>query len=337
MNAEIEQLGFKPWNSPQPHVVILGAGASKAAFLKGDGNGKLLPLMNDLPIILGDDWKRLVKDSHAPDEDFETQFSWIKTNGNFKEQLSLIEFTIGRYFQSLELPQQPTIYDHLVLGLRRQDVIATFNWDPLLLMAHKRNRNVGTLPDIRFLHGCVSFATCLDHDVLGSPAEDCPQCGKTLVGGKMLFPDGQKDYAEDAVIQRDWNEVGKKLSEAFHLTIFGYAGPASDFKAKELLLQSWVEAPLRDLSHVEIINTEDSAKSRERWAKFIPYQHDMLFSTFWESSIAKFPRRTAEWKLQASINGIPSDEIGPCEAASLTELQAWYSRLAREEIKQLKH
>ena len=32
----------------RPHVVILGAGASAAAFPKGDRNGRRLPLMDDL-------------------------------------------------------------------------------------------------------------------------------------------------------------------------------------------------------------------------------------------------------------------------------------------------
>ena len=31
-----------------PHVVILGAGASKAAFLTGEANGKKVPVMNEL-------------------------------------------------------------------------------------------------------------------------------------------------------------------------------------------------------------------------------------------------------------------------------------------------
>ena len=37
----------------EPHVVILGAGASKAAFRHGDANGRSVPLMNELPEILG--------------------------------------------------------------------------------------------------------------------------------------------------------------------------------------------------------------------------------------------------------------------------------------------
>lgn len=37
----------------KPHVVILGAGASYAAFPNGDKNGKKLPLMNNFVETLG--------------------------------------------------------------------------------------------------------------------------------------------------------------------------------------------------------------------------------------------------------------------------------------------
>ena len=37
----------------RPHLVVLGAGASRAAFPDGDKNGKRLPLMADLVDTLG--------------------------------------------------------------------------------------------------------------------------------------------------------------------------------------------------------------------------------------------------------------------------------------------
>lgn len=37
----------------RPHVVLLGAGASRAACPTGDANGKLLPLMADFVDVLG--------------------------------------------------------------------------------------------------------------------------------------------------------------------------------------------------------------------------------------------------------------------------------------------
>jgi hypothetical protein len=320
-----------PFCAPQPHVVILGAGASKAAFLDGDRNGKSIPLLDDLPDIIGEPWKELVIEARPPFLGFESQYSWIKSRQTFSEKLLKIEELVYQYFNSLEILDCPTIYDYLVLGLQKKDVIATFNWDPFLMLAYRRNRTIAKLPDIRFLHGCVAFATCPQHDILGSPSEKCPECEEALVQSQLFFPEQEKDYTKDALIQRDWLEVTKKLKNAFHLTIYGYAGPVTDYKARELLLDGWKEAPLKKSSHVEIINIEDEQKLRENWAEFIPFFHDMITNEFWSSTIARWPRRTAEYKLSASRYGIPAEYLGPFRTDSLQELQHWFSELAESE------
>ena len=177
----------------------------------------------------------------------------------------------------------------------------------------------------------MAFATCRQHDILGSPSEKCPKCDKALVQGQLFFPEQEKDYTKDALIHRDWEQVTKKLKDAFHLTIYGYAGPATDYKARELLLDGWKEAPLKEGSHVEIINIEDEHKLRENWKEFIPYYHDMIYKEFWHSTIARWPRRTAEYKLSASRYGIPAEHLGPFRTDSLQELQHWFSELAESE------
>lgn len=45
---EIKQIKME-----KPHVVVLGAGASYAAFPKGDKNGVKLPIMNNFVDVLG--------------------------------------------------------------------------------------------------------------------------------------------------------------------------------------------------------------------------------------------------------------------------------------------
>ena len=55
-----------------PHLVILGAGASRAACPNGDKNGKKLPLMRDLGEVL--DINSIVKD-------YDLRFD----DGNFEE------------------------------------------------------------------------------------------------------------------------------------------------------------------------------------------------------------------------------------------------------------
>lgn len=40
---------------------------------------------------------------------------------------NILENKIIDYFTNLKLPETPTFYDHLILCLRKKDVIATFN------------------------------------------------------------------------------------------------------------------------------------------------------------------------------------------------------------------
>ena len=294
-----------------PHVVILGAGASKAAFGRGDANRRLVPLMNELPEVLGDPWRELVESASVAGVGFETQFTRLHESPTHRGDLHEIEGMLLDYFSSLSLPEHPTIYDYLVLGLRQKDVIATFNWDPFLMLAHVRNRAVAELPEIRFLHGCVRYASCPDHDVLGQPGEYCGMCRNALVQSSIIFPHHEKDYARDGIIARDWAFVEERLKAAFHLTIFGYSGPATDYKAKELLLGGWKRTPMWRFSHVEIIDLGDTDELRQNWREFIPFHHDMVVGSFWESTIARWPRRTAEYKTAASLYGTVSERIGP--------------------------
>ena len=127
----------QPIDNPRPHVVILGAGASRAAFPQGDARGRMLPLLNDLvgAVGLDEEWSRLLKLANPPPGTFEEQYSWCKSSGHFVAELMTIEERIVAYFSTLELPQTPTVYDHLILGLRPQDIVASFNWDPLLMMS----------------------------------------------------------------------------------------------------------------------------------------------------------------------------------------------------------
>ena len=124
----------------KPHVVVLGAGASKAAFLNGDASGNQLPVMNDLVKKIG--LNSLLKNSGIdPTENFETIYSRL-TDNDIKVQ---IEEQIANYFSKLELPKTVTIYDQLLLSLREKDSIFTFNWDPFLFDAYQRNRDFASM------------------------------------------------------------------------------------------------------------------------------------------------------------------------------------------------
>lgn len=76
-----------------PHVVILGAGASRAAFPHGDANGKQVPLLADLPDCLG--LRVSISSAGFSDaEDFESIYDKLATSGCCPELQAEIESRI---------------------------------------------------------------------------------------------------------------------------------------------------------------------------------------------------------------------------------------------------
>jgi len=125
-------------------MVVLGAGASRATCPRGDANGKLLPLMNDFAKILS--LEGLFRSwSIDPNQNFESIFSDLYQRKE-TTKINQIQEAVEAYFGDLELSDTPTIYDHLVLSLRKHDLIATFNWDPLLIYAYRRSSQARTGP-----------------------------------------------------------------------------------------------------------------------------------------------------------------------------------------------
>jgi hypothetical protein len=64
-----------------PHVVILGAGASRACCMKGDRHGRKLPLMNDFVDCVGIE-DLICKSGHDPSINFEAIYSRIHRDGD---------------------------------------------------------------------------------------------------------------------------------------------------------------------------------------------------------------------------------------------------------------
>lgn len=104
-----------------------------------------------------------------------------------------LEKRLYQYFESLELTDEPTIYDLLILSLTEKDVIATFNWDPLLLQAYIRCYSItDNLPHILCLHGNVAMGYCEEHGEFGIKTANCPICKRKLSPTKLLYPVAQK-------------------------------------------------------------------------------------------------------------------------------------------------
>src|SRR5437763_1280292 len=91
----------------RPHVVILGAGCSRAAFPNGDANGLKLPLMCDFLDILTPVRDLLESVGvQTSGRNFEEAYSEIVADG--RRDLCLeVEALIYHYFSALRLPYHP--------------------------------------------------------------------------------------------------------------------------------------------------------------------------------------------------------------------------------------
>jgi hypothetical protein len=299
-----QEVGQYSWN--RPHVVLLGAGASRATCPAGDKHQKVLPLMADFAEAIGIR-TLLERLGLHPWNNFEELFSdlWARNQvGALKE----IEGAIETYFRSLELPDIPTIYDYLVLSLRSQDLIATFNWDPLLILAYRRSLSAGlSLPRLAFLHGNVGVGYCAKDRVSGMAGLRCRHCKQPYERTRLLYPIKQKNYSSDPFIADAWRLLKWHLEDAFMITIFGYSGPKTDQEAISAMDAAWGGSHQRDMEQTAfIIGPNDSEKDlRDHWDRFVFSHHYEVQKGFYDSWIARHPRRTGEaYRTNASMRNL---------------------------------
>ena len=317
----------------RPHLVLVGAGASRAAFPDGDANGRPLPLMNDIVPLLGlgssfDDfgvqWKG---------ENFEDLYARISTDPRYSQLREAIEKSIELYFSNIELPPEPTIYDFLVLSLRAHDVIATFNWDPFLIKAWRRNyKKVPTLPKLLFLHGNVLSAFCEKDHIKGVSGARCSKCGELFVPLKLLYPVRTKNYTSDPGIVSMWKDFKLVMTDALFLTIFGYGAPESDKAAIDILSWAWGTPDQRFFEQIEIIDIRPKNEIRDKWDRFIHSHHYDVVSGFSNSWLANHPRRTVEAYYAQYIEAkFVEGNALPIKATNLEEVWSWFEGLSIHE------
>lgn len=315
----------------KPHVVILGAGASRACCPTGDRSGKSLPLMADFSSKLGledllNSW------GIDPNQNFEDIFSKLYNQQEFGKTKEL-EGIIRSYFNSLELPDTPTIYDHLVLSLRKTDYIATFNWDPFLIQAVRRNGGSRfKAPNLLFLHGCVSVGFCKEHDQRGLSGGFCKICKSHYQESPLLYPIGNKDYAKNYFIASEWECLKWALKNAFMLTIFGYSGPKTDKAAIAAMKEAWGDVNQRYMEQTAFITLQSDDEITSNWQQFIHTHHYEIQNNFYDSWLAKHPRRTGEAHLNQFYEGkFISDNPIP-KGLDFPNLWQWYQQFKRAEL-----
>ncbi|MCR5517040.1 MAG: hypothetical protein K6F17_00535 [Lachnospiraceae bacterium] len=203
-----------------------------------------------------------------------------------------------------KLPDTPTIYDYLVMGLTRKDLIATFNWDPFLVQAIGRAmRYTDNVPQVAFLHGNVAVGYCKEDNIMGNVGQLC-KCGSQLEPMKLLFPIKNKDYNSDIAIQKSWKTLSNALEVAYMVTIFGYSAPKSDYEAVKMLKKAWGSVEDRNMEEIELIDIREEDDVIESWNQFIHTHHYSYHKSFFDSTIAKCPRRSCEATFDRLMNCI---------------------------------
>lgn len=328
---EIEQIEME-----RPHVVILGAGASYAAFPNGDKHGRKLPLMNNFVETLGLesllDRTKITFES----DNFEDIYDKIHKSSEHSKIKEELEKIIYDYFNEMELPDSPTIYDHLLLSLRDKDIVATFNWDPFLIQAYQRNAGKFRLPRLIFLHGNVKVGGCETDKVLGINGNRCSKCRQLFKPSKLLYPISEKNYHQDSFISGQWDELSSHLKNAFMITVFGYGAPKSDVSAIALLKAAWGDVHDREMEQTEIIDIRSEDDLRETWEQFIHTHHYDTFASFYDSWLSNHPRRTGEAYLNQYLKAQFIENNPIPKESSFGELWEWFEDLQEVEIKKEK-
>lgn len=289
----------------RPHLVILGAGATIATIPRGDRNGRKSSLMDNFINELG--LNELLNNVifNTNSNNLENIYSELYDREDCRNIRLLLETKIREYFDLLQLSDHPTIYDLLIISLRKKDAIATFNWDPLLLQAYNRVRKItDDLPELLFLHGCVHAGICERDNRFGHIKAHCPVCGRLFQKVPLLYPVKHKDYTSNIFIRDQWQIVKNYLQQSLILTIFGYGAPKTDEDALQLLHQGY-GSDLRYLDQVEIIDIKDHNQLYETWNYFFDRSHGHLkiHDSFFDSLIAEFPRRSVEGYYKRNIEG----------------------------------
>ncbi|PJZ76580.1 hypothetical protein [Leptospira neocaledonica] len=311
---------------------MLGAGASIAALPKGDKNGLFLPNLKNVC-----DFLDLTNEIEAYglskySQDFEALYSYIYDKSKFDLLKTKIEKGVRDYFEKIDLPEEVNLYDYLLFSLRKKDVIASFNWDPLLIKAYERNYNFKDyLPKIVFLHGNVWHNYCERDDVLFPKSAICPKCGAKSSELPILFPVEHKDYNSDFLIKESWNSLRALLKEHFLFTIFGYSGPKSDIEARNLLKDAWEQNTIKELADTEIIDIKNEKEIQENWDEFLFSHHYSIYQGIEEGYSFTFPRRSCEahFALTQMLAHWPENRFPKFK--KLAELHDWIQPLLEDE------
>lgn len=300
----------------------------------GDKNGNKSSVMNGLIEKLNLDDVISNVQLNTKSKNLEDIYSELYLRDDCKDVVQELEKSIYNYFASLELPETPTIYDLLVLSLTSKDVIATFNWDPLLIQAYIRcTRFTNNLPQIFCLHGNVAMGYCKEDIKVGMNGVTCPICNDIFTPTKLLYPVKEKNYKEDDYIKKCWEATEQCIEQSSMLSIFGYSAPSTDKEAVALLKKAWGDLDSRQLEEVSVIDIISEDEMLDKWNAFIYSHHYRYTNDFYNSYLGKFPRRTCETIFATFMMNLPANDTkGFHEGMSWDDVSNILNELLIEEI-----
>lgn len=290
----------------RPHLFILGAGATKATIPNGDKYGRQSPVMENFLREIGIESLLNGVKLRTKSHNIEAIYSELVTKPEYTDIVTKIEEGIVTHYRQMQIPDAPTLYDYLILSLRKKDCIATFNWDPLLIQAYNRvNKITHDLPEMLFLHSSVAVGICEDcRHYEPYRNKYCSLCGEPLISPRLLYPVENKDYSQNIYIQDAWNTLQNYLETACIVTIWGYSAPKSDKEAKKIMLKAF-SSDYRPLDQIEVIDIADEDKLYETWQPFAKNTnyHLNIHKSLMDTYIGEFPRRSVEGYVKRNIEG----------------------------------
>ena len=186
------------------------------------------------------------------------------------------------------------------------------------------------LPKIFHLHGNVRVSYCSNCKLSLLRASVCPTCSKEVTPTQLLYPVHNKNYASDGFVSTQWDAVRSFVSRAAYITIFGYSAPDTDQEAMQIFTEAWKgEYSEKIVNRVEIIDIADFDELCRKWDPFAHHGHYQIRRNFFESSLARYPRRTCEALAHSGFLGQVVENIP--WAGSLAGLQESIKELLAHE------
>lgn len=153
-----------------------------------------------------------------------------------------------------------------------------------------------------------------------------------------MYPVEKKDYNSEEYIKGQWDSLQWNLKDADCVTVYGYSAPKSDIEAIELLQNAWGNVNERSMEQFEFIDIQEEQTVLNTWKTFVHSHHYFYSNNYFDSSLARHPRRTVEsfnhWAKPRTINEAFQDgNQVPDNFNTLEEMWEWHRPLIEAEKK----